>query len=383
MREKKAVSVETYVFLAVLIVGVTYFSVTMGVSNFFGTMMATSYSLLIDTVFFIMAISVVTGAVAGLLSEFGVIALLNKLISPLMGPIYNLPGAASVGMMTTFISDNPAILSLAKNPTFARYFKDYQLPALCNLGTAFGMGLIVITYMIGLGAPGVLSAAGIGFIGACIGSVISVRLMLRSTRKSYHISKEQRRADVRALRGAKNEMRQIGSRGLERVLNAILEGGKTGVTLGLDMIPGVLIICTFVMMLTNGMPAGGYTGGAYEGVALLPKLGELIAPVTRLLFGFEHATNIAFPITSLGSTGAALALVPKMISAGTAGMNEVAVYTAMGMCWSGYLSTHISMMDALGKRQFIRAAIGSHTIGGLCAGISAHYLYLLFHMIAG
>ena len=383
MREKKAISVETYVFLAVLVAGVWYFCSVMGVSHFFGTLMATSYSLLVDTVLFIMAISVVTGAVAGLFSEFGVIALLNRLISPLMGPLYNLPGAASVGMMTTFISDNPAVLSLAKNPSFARYFKDYQLPALCNLGTAFGMGLIVITYMIGLGAPGVLLATGIGFLGACIGSVVSVRLMLRYTRKAYQITPEQRRADLRELRTVKNETRQVASRGLERVLNAILEGGKTGVTLGVDMIPGVLIICTLVMVLTNGMPAGGYTGAAYEGVALLPRLGELIAPITRILFGFEHATNIAFPITSLGSTGAALALVPNMLRAGTAGMNEVAVYTAMGMCWSGYLSTHISMMDALGRRQFIRAAIGSHTVGGLCAGISAHYLYLAFSWITG
>lgn len=383
MREKKAISMETYVFLAVLVAGVGYFCSVMGVSHFFGTLMATSYSLLVDTVLFIMAISVVTGAVAGLFSEFGVIALLNRIISPLMGPLYNLPGAASVSMMATFISDNPAVLPLAKNPSFARYFKDYQFPALCNLGTAFGMGLIVITYMIGLGAPGVLPATGIGFIGACIGSVVSVRLMLRHTRKAYQITPEQRRADIHELRTVKNETRQVTSRGLERVLNAILEGGKTGVTLGVDMIPGVLIICTLVMMLTNGMPAGGYTGAAYEGVALLPRLGALIAPVMRLLFGFQHATNIAFPITSLGSTGAALALVPNMLRAGTAGMNEIAVYTAMGMCWSGYLSTHISMMDALGRRQFIRAAIGSHTIGGLCAGISAHYLYLLFSWITG
>ena len=53
----------------------------------------------------------------------------------------------------------------------------------------------------------------------------------------------------------------------------------------------------------------------------------------------------------------------------------------MGMCWSGYLSTHISMMDALDKRQFIKDALLSHTIGGLCAGVAAHYLCMLFGMI--
>ena len=59
----------------------------------------------------------------------------------------------------------------------------------------------------------------------------------------------------------------------------------------------------------------------------------------------------------------------------------MAVFTAIGMCWSGYLSTHVSMMDALDKRVFIKAAIFSHTIGGLCAGVAAHYLYVLFSMI--
>ena len=80
----------------------------------------------------------------------------------------------------------------------------------------------------------------------------------------------------------------------------------------------------------------------------------------------------------MGVTGAAMALVPSMLKAGAAGLNEIAVFTAIGMCWSGYLRTHVSMMDALDKRIFIKTAVFSHTIGGLCAGIAAHYLYLLF-----
>jgi hypothetical protein len=53
----------------------------------------------------------------------------------------------------------------------------------------------------------------------------------------------------------------------------------------------------------------------------------------------------------------------------------------MGMCWSGYLSTHVGMMDALGVRKLSSKAIFSHTIGGIMAGISAHYLYLFAVMI--
>lgn len=57
-----------------------------------------------------------------------------------------------------------------------------------------------------------------------------------------------------------------------RILTAALDGGKSGVDIGLSIIPGVLVICTIVMMLTKGAPEGGvYTGAAYEGISLLPR----------------------------------------------------------------------------------------------------------------
>ena len=99
------------------------------------------------------------------------------------------------------------------------------------------------------------------------------------------------------------------------------------------------------------------------------------------LFGFTSAEAIAFPITSLGAVGAALALVPEFLEKGLIGANEIAVFTAMGMCWSGYLSTHVGMMDALNSRQLVNKAILSHTIAGLVAGISAHYLYVIYSAI--
>ncbi|MBE6866043.1 MAG: hypothetical protein E7492_03685 [Ruminococcaceae bacterium] len=384
MKQKKAIDIETFVVLFVIIGGFTALGSVMGIGNLFNTIMNTAHDLLLNTVFFIMAISVVTGAISNLMAEFGVISLLNKLISPLMRPVYGLPGAASLGILSTFVSDNPAILTLAKTDSFTKYFKPYQVPALCNLGTSFGMGMILVTYMMGLGGEGIIGAALIGVLGACIGSVVSVRLMMSKTKKYYNVSKEESKADHshKADQGADEEYRTVHGSALERVLNAILEGGKTGVQLGLDIIPGVLCICTFVMILTFGAPADGiYTGAAYEGIGLLPKLGDFIAPVTGILFGFKDPSNIAFPITSLGATGAAMALVPRMLATGAAGLNEIAVFTAMGMCWSGYLSTHISMMDALDRRQFIKDAIVSHTIGGLCAGVAAHYIFMLVSLL--
>jgi len=57
------------------------------------------------------------------------------------------------------------------------------------------------------------------------------------------------------------------------------------------------------------------------------------------------------------------------------------VCTAIGMCWSGFLSTHTAMLDSLGHRELIPKAIGAHTIGGLVAGISAHWIYVLLAFI--
>lgn len=55
----------------------------MGMVNMMNTMLNTAYDLLMNTVFYIMAIAVIAGAAAGLLTEFGVVAAINKILSPL------------------------------------------------------------------------------------------------------------------------------------------------------------------------------------------------------------------------------------------------------------------------------------------------------------
>ncbi|MCA0384728.1 MAG: hypothetical protein LCH34_03895 [Firmicutes bacterium] len=383
---KKAVSLETFIFIFVAGGCFGYLGMVMGVDKMFNTIMNTAHYLLIDVVFFIMAIAVLAGAFAALLSEFGVVALINKIISPIIRPIYGLPGAASIGMITTYLSDNPAIISLAHDNGFKKYFKDYEIPTLCNLGTAFGMGLIVSTFMIGLGTgTEFIAPVIIGNLGAVVGSVVSVRIMMIFTKKFFNAPKAQKSEKIKT--NDFNKMREVRDGNLfERVLDATLEGGKTGVELGLAIVPGVVIICTLVMLFTFG-PAETvngvaiYTGAKKEGVALFPKIGEMLSPILNPLFGFTSAEAIAFPITSLGSVGAAMGLVKDFLAKNLIGPNDIAVFTAMGMCWSGYLSTHVGMMDALNVRKLASKAIISHTFGGLLAGISAHYMYLLFTML--
>ncbi|MEG0306689.1 MAG: hypothetical protein RR636_02015 [Clostridium sp.] len=376
---KKAISKEGFIFLIVFVGVFAGIGSVMGTINMFNTLMNTAYSLLINTVFYIMAIAVLAGAISALLSEFGVVSIINKVLSPLMKPIYDLPGASTIGILATYLSDNPAILTLADDKGFRRYFKKYQLPALTNLGTAYGMGLIITTYMMGQKSPigeSFILPAIIGNVGAVVGSIVSTRLMLRQTAKIYGkeeicVLEEDAGFDMMNYR----EIRE-GSVPT-RVMEAMLEGGSSGVQMGLAIIPGVLIICTLVLMLTNGPSAAGiYTGAASEGVGLLPWIGEKLQFILVPLFGFQSPEAIAFPITSLGAAGAAIGLVPGMLQNGLIGGNEIAVFTAMGMCWSGYLSTHVAMMDGLKCRELTGKAIVSHTFGGLAAGIFAHFLYV-------
>ena len=374
---KKAISLETFVFLGIFFLIFGLMARKMGTPLMFKTMMATAHDLLLNTVFFIMAMAVIAGAISALLSEFGAIALINKIFAPLMKPLWGMPGASVTGAVATYLSDNPAIIPFAKDKRFTSFFKKYQVPALCNLGTAFGMGLIVTMFMMGQG-EGFVKAAIIGNVGAILGSIISVRLMLIETRKYYGDEADEPAIEIDEADEASDKVRIIRDGNMfQRVLDTVLEGGKTGVEMGLAIIPGVLIVCTFVMMLTFKMPAGGYTGAAYEGVGFLPWLGEKLTFILEPLFGFHSAEAIAFPITALGAVGGAISLVPEFLKSGLIGANDVAVFTAMGMCWSGYLSTHIGMMDALGVRKLSSKAIVSHTIGGLAAGVIAHYLFVL------
>ena len=355
-----------------------YLASQMGTANMLKTIMATAHDLLLQTVFLLMAICVITGAIGKLFTEFGVVKLLEKLLRPLMKPLFNLPGVASLGAVMTFLSDNPAIISLANDKRFSSYFKKYQLISLTNFGTAFGMGLVVIVSMV---AYGYSYEPFIGLFGAFVGCIVSTRLMQRFVIKAYPQYKIENAAEFET---SDVDVEDNSDKPLfQRILDSLLDGGRSGVDVGLAIIPGVLIISTLVMLLTCNSANGVYTGAAYEGVELLPWLGEKIGFVFEWLFGFTDPHLIAFPITALGAVGAALGLVPNFAASGWIDGNAIAVFTAIGMCWSGYLSTHTAMLDALGYRKLTSKAILAHTVGGLVAGVVAHWIYVLVAMMVG
>ena len=380
MKASTRSTVEAVIFLAVLLGIFWALGSRMGSGNMLKTLMNTAHDLLLNTVFYLMGITVLTGAISKLMAEFGVVTLLEKFLRPLMKPLFNLPGVAALGAVMTFLSDNPAIIALSKDRSFASYFKKYQLLSLTNFGTAFGMGFVVIITMIGFGNG---SAALVGLVGAFCGSIISTRIMQRSCRKAWPDEMEQPVVEATQEELAEERIEKGTENGIfMRFLNALLDGGKNGVELGLQIIPGVLIITTAVIMITFGTgDAGVYNGTANQGVPILPWLADKVHWIFEWLFGFRHMELIAFPMTALGAVGAALGLLPTFDAAGILDGNAIAVCTAIGMCWSGFLSTHTAMLDSLGYRKAISKALGAHTIAGLCAGVIAHFLFMLVSLL--
>ena len=365
--------------LIVIIALFGYLSSVMGFTNMLNTIMRTAHDLLLNTVFYLMAMCVLTGALSRIFSVFGVVDLLQKMLKPVLRPLFNLPGVSSAGALMTFLSDKPAIITVAKNPKFARYFKRYQHISLVNFAGSYAMGLLVIIFMMG---HGFYTEPLYGLVGAIIGSIIATRLMQRLILKECpqyrdeDVIEKDTSEKKTPYETHPDDPRQTL---FVRVLDALLDGGKSGVEVGLAIIPGVLIISTLVMTLTFGADPemGTYTGEAYQGTELLTFLASKAGFLFQWLFGFNASELVAFPITALGTVGAALGLIPEMMSKGIIDSNAIAVFTAMGMCWSGFLSADAATLDSLGYRHFISRSFTCTFIGGIAAGIITHWLYVL------
>ena len=101
-------SVEAIFFLIIFFAFFGLLAYKMTLPKMLNTFMQTAYHLLLETVFYIMAICVLMGAISKLLTEFGVVRLLENLLRPLMKPLYNLPGVAALGAVMTFLTTPPS-----------------------------------------------------------------------------------------------------------------------------------------------------------------------------------------------------------------------------------------------------------------------------------
>lgn len=381
-------TVEGICFIVAFFAIFSYLGTRMGLSNMLNTIMNTAHGLLLNTVFYLMGVVILSGALSNLLNEFGVVRILQFIFGGLMKPLVKLPGISVLGALMSFLSDNPAVLTLAQDGKFSKYFKKYQLISFINFGTAFGMGMVVVMFMLGKGFAlepliGVIGAT----IASCVTTVFMQRYLLHADPTLDQMMPDpSANEEVRTHEEKVAELKEHRESVFIRFLNAILDGGKTGVDLGLAIAPGVIIISTAVFMFTFGTGEGGvYTGDAYQGVELLPRLAGKIDFLFDWLFGIKSPELMAFPITSLGAVGAALGQIPRFLEEGLLdgldGSNTIAVFTAMGISWSGFFSTYSAIFDAMGWRKWTSSAMLIHLVCGLLAGVFAHWIFMLVSLV--
>lgn len=380
---KKEISTETFVFGIILLAVICWMCAKMGISNFAASMMATAFDLLINTCFYIMSIAVIMGTLAALFTEFGVTALVNKLLSPLMKPLFGLSGCFSLAAVACFLSDCPSGIPFVNDPGFARYIKRYEAVSVNCLGYTFGMNLIVSTFFLAKGEQ-FIPAVIIGNVACLIGGIVAVRIMLHFAVKQY--GKEAEALEYLGDEAGESHFtpgeREIRPGSVvDRILGCINDGGKNGVKMGMDIIPGVVVICTVVMMLTFGPSTVDgvemYTGAAYEGVAVLPAIGEKLNFIFAPLFGFSSAHCISLPLVSLGAVGSAMGLASTLFDQGLANVHDIATFIAIGCCYAGFLGGVAFMMEAVHAKELTLKCALAQAIGGIIAGVIANYAYVL------
>ena len=126
--ERKRVPAITTETIVALVIVTSFFAVfvgKMGLAHMFKTMMATAHDLILNTVLFLMGVIILAGAFTSFIAEFGIVGVANRILSPLMKPLFGLPEATSIGVVATYLSDNPAIMPLGIEKGFLRYFKKW------------------------------------------------------------------------------------------------------------------------------------------------------------------------------------------------------------------------------------------------------------------
>ena len=91
--EKKKSSLKKYeglICLAIVLGLFYYLGQVMGMANMLNTLMHTAHDLLLNTVFYLMGICVLTGAIGRIFVEFGVVRMAERALRPLMKPLFHL-----------------------------------------------------------------------------------------------------------------------------------------------------------------------------------------------------------------------------------------------------------------------------------------------------
>lgn len=130
------------VCLAVIFALFGYIASVMGTPNMLNTIMKTAHDLLLNTVFYLMGICVITGALGRLFVEFGVVNLLEKMLRPLMRPLFNLPGVASLGAVMHIPFRQPGHHFVVSGQALQQFFQKVSIYLLDQLWNRLRYGSV-------------------------------------------------------------------------------------------------------------------------------------------------------------------------------------------------------------------------------------------------
>ena len=196
--------------------------------------MHTAHDLLLNTVFYLMGICVVTGAIGRLFVEFGVVKLLENILRPLMRPLFNLPGVAALGATMTFLERQPRHHLPLAGPPFLPLFQEIPIHLADQLRNRFRDGAAGHGVH---GRAGLLHRAGHR----------PFRRLLRLHRvdSPHAVFRHQglpsfavEDAVVNRAGKLEEEEEKVETKSVFiRTLNSLLDGGRTGVDVGIAIIP--------------------------------------------------------------------------------------------------------------------------------------------------
>ena len=121
-----------------------YLSSVMGFTNMLNTIMRTAHDLLLNTVFYLMAMCVLTGALSRIFSVFGVVDLLQRMLKPVLVSTSSVFGRAGWDGVARV---QRLILSLGPSPDFGTILRALGI----DRPEAIGEGSITVAE---LGIPG-------------------------------------------------------------------------------------------------------------------------------------------------------------------------------------------------------------------------------------
>ena len=253
---------------------------------------ATGGLVLYDLMPTLFSVFIFAGLLLPLLMDFGLLELLGALMTPVMRPLFNLPGRSSIDCIASWLGDG-SVGILMTSKQYENGFYTQREAAV--IGTTFSVVSItfslVVAAQVGLEymfAPFYLTVTLAGLVAA----LIVPKLPPLSRKKDCFLSGK--------TRGREDEMIPEGTStlqwGMSQTLNKaakinspfsiLQEGLKNAIDMVFGVLPVIMAIGTIALMITEHTPIFQYLGMPFVPLLELLQIPEAQAASTTMVVGF-------------------------------------------------------------------------------------------------